>query len=276
MKRVLVLIIILAVSLSYTHAQEELFGENEDIENIENENVENIESSESNESNEIAEEELSYNLRRNKYFLESLRLKNLANLAMIEGEYDESTKYSEDAMRYAKMSDEYIAAMLIQQRANKAIAEAAEQLNWAKNAQAQQYYPKEYEQASKHYEAALDARKVDNWQDALTIALEVSIDLNGVAAPSPPGKIPVDMPHFPTQYRVRPWDQFGDCLWNISKWFYGTPWKWKILYEANKDKLPDPNNPNLIDIGTVIEIPSINGEARLGMWDSGKPYKRIE
>jgi nucleoid-associated protein YgaU len=41
---------------------------------------------------------------------------------------------------------------------------------------------------------------------------------------------------------------------------------WKVLYNANKSKMPDPNNPDLIEPGMVIDIPSVKGETREGMW----------
>lgn len=45
----------------------------------------------------------------------------------------------------------------------------------------------------------------------------------------------------------------GDCLWNIAKAIYGDGSKWKVIYEANKDKI---TNPNLIYVGQVLTIPS--------------------
>ncbi|GHV81868.1 hypothetical protein AGMMS49991_04260 [Spirochaetia bacterium] len=58
----------------------------------------------------------------------------------------------------------------------------------------------------------------------------------------------------------------GDNLWDIAAnpLIYNNPWLWHRLYEANRDKLEDPNNPNLIESGIVIEIPSLNGEYREG------------
>lgn len=46
----------------------------------------------------------------------------------------------------------------------------------------------------------------------------------------------------------------GDCLWNIAKRFYGDGSKYKKIYEANKDKI---HNPNLIYPNQVLVIPSI-------------------
>lgn len=44
----------------------------------------------------------------------------------------------------------------------------------------------------------------------------------------------------------------GDCLWNIAKKFYGKGSKYTVIYEANKDKI---KNPNLIYTGQVLTIP---------------------
>lgn len=44
----------------------------------------------------------------------------------------------------------------------------------------------------------------------------------------------------------------GDSLWKIAKAAYGKGSMWKVIYEANKDLI---KNPNLIYIGQVLEIP---------------------
>ena len=44
----------------------------------------------------------------------------------------------------------------------------------------------------------------------------------------------------------------GDCLWNLAKRFYGDGSKYSIIYNANKDKIV---NPNLIYAGQVLTIP---------------------
>lgn len=45
----------------------------------------------------------------------------------------------------------------------------------------------------------------------------------------------------------------GDCLWNIAKKFYGNGSKYTTIYNANKDKI---KNPNLIYPGQVLWIPA--------------------
>ena len=81
----------------------------------------------------------------------------------------------------------------------------------------------------------------------------------------------------PASYTIRAWSVSHDCFWNIAgrPWVYGNPHQWRVLYNANKAKLPDPNNPNLIEPGTVLDIPSLKGEVRQGAWDKDKTYKPL-
>lgn len=44
----------------------------------------------------------------------------------------------------------------------------------------------------------------------------------------------------------------GDCLWNIAKKFYGNGSQYTKIYNANRDKI---KNPNLIYPGQVLTIP---------------------
>lgn len=44
----------------------------------------------------------------------------------------------------------------------------------------------------------------------------------------------------------------GDCLWNIAKKFYGNGSLYTKIYNANRDKI---KNPNLIYTGQVLTIP---------------------
>jgi len=55
-------------------------------------------------------------------------------------------------------------------------------------------------------------------------------------------------------YTVGTWQQDRDCLWNIAKKkdIYNDPWKWKKIYQANRDKIKDPD---LIYPGQELIIP---------------------
>lgn len=44
----------------------------------------------------------------------------------------------------------------------------------------------------------------------------------------------------------------GDSLWKISRRYYGTPYKWPLIYRANKDVLKDPGK---IYPGQKLKIP---------------------
>jgi nucleoid-associated protein YgaU len=140
-------------------------------------------------------------IRNNRYFLESLRYASLARLAMTEGDYDTVEEYSNEAIRWAVLSDEYVRAFLASRK-----------------------------------------------------------------------------PGLPAQYTVRTWKGEKDCLWNIAgkPWAYNNPYRWRVLYDANKDKFPDPKNPNWLEPGIVLDIPSIKGESRRGMWSQDKTYETFK
>ncbi len=48
--------------------------------------------------------------------------------------------------------------------------------------------------------------------------------------------------------------QKGDTLGGISKSFYGSATKWRVIRDANKDKIPDPNK---LKVGTTITVPAL-------------------
>jgi hypothetical protein len=146
-------------------------------------------------------ENIPNSIRNNRYYLESLRYANLARLAMLEGDYDVVQGHSDEAIRLAELSDEYVRAFLQNRK-----------------------------------------------------------------------------PVLPAQYMVRTWGGERDCLWNIAgeSWSYNDPYKWRLLYEANKEKLPDPKNPNWLEPGIVLDIPSISGETRRGVWTETGKYPTFE
>jgi nucleoid-associated protein YgaU len=217
----------------------------------------------------------------NEYYLRSVRLTQLAKDTYEEGDYDASADYAEQAAEYARLSDEYVAMRL----ADYAIARAHSRYTWAGQVGAATRYPSEYEEAGTYYNQALEARRAEEWVPATESAERVLVILANVQPPSRPEPSVTDVAEeppgpsdgtLPAQYTVRNWNTTGDCLSAIAgwSWVYGDVYKWRSLYDANKDKLPDPNNPHLIQPGMVLDIPSLEGEVRQGMWDPAADYDR--
>jgi nucleoid-associated protein YgaU len=59
---------------------------------------------------------------------------------------------------------------------------------------------------------------------------------------------PIVFPKEVTTYTVRR----GDSFWRIAGTVYGDPHSWRTIWEANRDRVP---NPNVLPVGTVLTIP---------------------
>jgi nucleoid-associated protein YgaU len=210
--------------------------------------------------------EIPQNIRNNQHYLESLRQAQLAQDAYENGDYDASTAYAEEAIRYARLSDEYVALQLKIKETNDAITSAKQRLDWAVSSGAAKQRPSEYGEAEIYYNTSLTARSDEEWDAAIDAANQVIAILAYIQAP--------DGSALPAYYTVRTWAVSRDCLWNIAgrPWAYNDPTKWRIIYNANKAKMPDPDNPDLIHPGMTLDIPSITGEERQGAWVEGKSY----
>jgi nucleoid-associated protein YgaU len=42
-------------------------------------------------------------------------------------------------------------------------------------------------------------------------------------------------------HKVWLWQETRDCLWTLAEKYYGDPWKWKLIYLANQDKIDNPS-----------------------------------
>ncbi|MDR2543611.1 MAG: LysM peptidoglycan-binding domain-containing protein [Treponema sp.] len=202
--------------------------------------------------------DLHEELHNNHFYMESLRLTQLAHETFEFGDYDASAGFAQEAIRFAELSDEFVADNLI--------AQARRLLNWADANDIETRYPDEYIQGKTYYEVSIAAHADDNLHDAIdaakkSIGVFASMQVDGVRPSA-----------LPSQYTVRTWAGERDCFWTIAgyPWIYGDSWQWRVLYEANRARLPDPNNPNLIEPGFVLDIPSIRGESRQGMWNPNR------
>jgi len=202
-------------------------------------------------------------ISRNEFYLRSLELNKMAADTYDYGDYEASAGFAQEAIRYALMSDEYVS--------NQLIAEAERLMKWASDNKFDTKFPNNFVEGKTQYESAVDARSNENWNDSIDSAIKAIEIFSAfqVASGKPvvPAK-PAPSGTLPNQYTVRTWRVEKDCLWTIAgySWVYGDPWKWKVLYDANKDKMPEPANPNLIEPGMVLDIPPLSNEQRQGMW----------
>jgi nucleoid-associated protein YgaU len=207
---------------------------------------------------DAAGEELDLeDIRNNPYFLESRRLAKLAQETYDYGDYGTAEKFAQEAARYAEQSDVYVAMVTAKYR-----------LDQAESSGASKQYPSEYGEAQAWYAKSVEAKDNEEWGNALEAANKTIGLLAGLDT-TDSGTFPL-----PATYTVRSWITFKDCLWNIAgrPWVYGDPHKWRTLYDANKSKLPNPNNPNWLEPGITLDIPAIKGETRQGEWEEGRTY----
>lgn len=203
-------------------------------------------------------------LMDNSYYQKSLELKALAQTAFEEGDYDAAADYAAQSQEYARLSDEYVALMLSIASADESIKAAEEKLAWAESVQAPRRFAEDYRAASETLAGAKALYAEENYEGAKSEADRVSFLLMDV----------YEGYDLPATYTVREFPVRTDCLWRIAAlpFVYNDPTMWPYLYRANKARLPDPSNPDLVRPGFVIQIPSIDGEYRWGEWEEGVTY----
>ncbi len=209
----------------------------------------------------------------NKYQRKSRAYTELANKAYDEGDYEASIEYAKLAEEYAQKSAEFIQMMLARTEAEQEMNRARTRYTWATNNNAEKKYPDAYATATEALDAGNTAFDNENFDVAVVCAKKVLDALSVVTGEEkPPAFI-----ELPGEYKVRTWRGERDCLWTIAALpaVYGDPFMWRKLYEANKHKLPNAKNPNLVEPGTILTIPSIRGEKRTGLYDHSKSYKSL-
>ncbi|HON88224.1 MAG TPA: hypothetical protein P5519_02475 [Spirochaetia bacterium] len=207
---------------------------------------------------------VAQDIYHNEYFVKSQELLTQAQEAFDNGDYDMAADLAAQAQEYAKMSDLYVAKMLAKRAADEALLRAEERIVYADSIEASRWYPAEYTAAQTSMETAKTEYAAENYLSAKQFAEAVLVSLADI---KPPVK-------FPAYYIVVERNKDTDCFWRIAAlpFIYNNPLMWTVIYEANKRKLPDPNNPNLVRPGTLLVIPSIRGELREGTYDPKLTY----
>ena len=184
-----------------------------------------------------------------------------AQIAFDAGQYDDAVKAAENA----ELSKAYIDMMMARYNAEKELKLAENRINWAESVHADKTYPMAYTAAKEAFENAKSAYEKEDFPATIDYAKQSLAALDGVTEVTP----------LPEYYIVRPWAETKDCYWNISgrPYVYNNPLLWENLYQANKNAMPKPEDPNLIKPGMKMKIPSLTGEYREGVYSPSKKYE---
>lgn len=201
----------------------------------------------------------------NEYQKKARELNALAQQAFDEGDYDKAIELTSQAEENAEKSQAYIQMMISKADAEKQMTIAKNQQAWALRVRGDVNYPMAYSAGSKSLENGQLAFDNEDFVSASTYAIEAIQSFSSIKEVTP----------LPQYYIVRPWAETKDCYWNISgrSYVYNNPTLWENLYQANKTKMKDPANPDLIYPGMKMEIPSISGEYREGTYSPKAEYQ---
>lgn len=205
-----------------------------------------------------------HSLYDNPNYKNSQELRRQADLAFQQGDYLKAEQLSKESERLSVIARQEAETQRLQWIANAWKNRASDRIGFGeKNDAAGQLGPVwvEAKAAFALAVAEYDAKRYAESTEASKKVMDLMKDFAPAKAPAA-----ADLPAF---YTIRLIPEARDCFWRIAEYpfIYGDPWKWKILYEANKDKIPQPDNPDLIEPGIVLTIPSIAGELRSGTWN---------
>lgn len=201
-------------------------------------------------------------LQNNEFYRKSLEFTRQSEEAFDNGEYDKSAEYAIEAQKNAALSKQYIEEMTLAYRARTSLYTARARIEMADRINLKNREPELYAQVTELYKQAGNKFNAKDYQGSIDDSQKIISLLEEVNISAPP-RTPAGLAKY-YEVKLKPGDR--DCLWKIAgfDFVYGDSFQWKRLYEHNKNSFPDPNNPNLIVPGQILEIPSIKGEARSG------------
>jgi len=217
-------------------------------------------------------------LHNNQYYRQSVEYTKLSQESFDIGEYDEATEYALKAQEYAALSRQYIAEMVLAFRARTALNAAKERMALADRLNIKNRDSELYASASEYYKDANSKFNEKDYENSIADSQKVLELLSEIAPAEREEKVvvkeetpvkeaaPAKESNLAAFYKVKLNLQKRDCLWRIAEfdYIYGDPFKWKHIYDANKNSFPEPENPSLIHPGMILKIPSLKGEERSG------------
>jgi len=236
----------------------------------------------------------------NPKYRRALDLQRMSKAAYDSGDYLVAGTYAQEAETLSLAAREEAETQLQKWIANSWKNRAANRIAFGEKVRAPERYPDIWPQAQEVYALAqseYEALRFTQSTEASKKVIELLADIKAEPAPVAVVKQPEITPVEPTPepkpepepvaevlpptpapapeqvilpayYVVRLIESARDCFWRIAEYpfVYGDPLKWPILYQTNKDKIPQPDNPHLILPGMVMTIPPLEGEKREGTW----------
>lgn len=202
-----------------------------------------------------------HSLFDNPNYRRAQELRRQADLAFQQGDYLRAEELSKESEKLSVVAREEAETQRLQWIANAWKNRASDRIAFGEKNDAAGALGATWVEAKAAFTQAVteyDARRYSESTEASKKVLDLMKDFTPAKAET-----------LPAFYTVRLIPERRDCFWRIAEYpfIYGDPWKWKVLYEANKGKIPDPDNPDLIEPGIILTIPSIAGEVRSGTWN---------
>jgi hypothetical protein len=213
----------------------------------------------------------------NQYYHQGQDLLARSQQALDAGDYDASAALASQARDSFARSDDYVATMTQFYRANGYLSMAKDRVAYARSIDADTHYKPDYDRAVTAVAGAKTALDGKDYPTSIDLSKSAIAALEKIApvAKAPPQEPPPQaaQPSLPQYYTVRLLP-LRDCFWRIAGYpfVYNDPWKWRLLYDANKDLLENPKNPNLIEPGMKFLIPALGSETRDGEYDPQVEY----
>ena len=197
------------------------------------------------------------------------RYRELAIEAHEEGDYERSIEFAKKSQEY---SDKYMAP-LSYAKAESALKRARERGYDKSKADLYNEALQSLLNSDAYLKSEDYSNSLKNSKNVIALANLMGVsDLDSVRTGS---KNAAFTGEFPKYYVVVERTKNTDSLWRIASYdfIYGNGNLWRKIYEANKDKIKDPN---IIRKGQRLTIPSLKGERREGTYNPNNTYGSIK
>ncbi len=216
------------------------------------------------------------NFSNNDYQKAGMAFEKQANEAMTAGDYEKASELAKSASIEYQKSLDFANVQTLKFKAANAITMAQNGIDMVTGSTNAKKFTKEIVKAKDLLKEAKTLFAAGTWIDSRTKAQESLAVIQSITGTAVAVKDNSSIT-LPKYYVVVGRSVNTDCYWNIAKMpeVYGNPHLWNRLYQANKIKMKNPENPGLIYPGMIIEIPSLGTEKRDGTYETGKVYPKL-